>query len=332
MKASLVIPVYNERENVRLLHAQICQTMEPTGATFEIVFVDDGSTDGTDRELVGIVAQDSRVRVIRLRKNSGQTVALAAGIENSRGEIVVTLDGDLQNDPRDAPLFISRIEQGADLVTGWRSRRQDPFFSRRLPSLIANRFISRFLGVRIHDFGCGIKAYRGELIRRIPLYSELHRFLPAMCTMATSRIVELEVRHHPRRYGKSKYGLSRIWRVLADILTIKMLLSCARRPLHWFGYWSFAVFSVTAVSMIYSLLVFLRDDWTIGFVLPGATALLGYLGFCLLFSGVFADIVVRSELQDRPTVLTDVVDVNAERSHLTSSNRLYAKFGPQTKS
>ena len=314
MKVSLVIPVYNERDNVAPLHTGICQAMVPTGDTFEIVFVDDASTDGTSEALVDIVSHDDRVRVVRLRKSSGQTVALAAGIENSRGEIVVTLDGDLQNDPRDVPLFISKIEQGADLVAGWRSRRKDPFLSRKLPSLIANWCISRFLGVKIHDLGCGLKAYRGELIRRIPLYSDLHRFLPAMCTMATSRIVEVEVRHHPRKHGKSKYGLSRTWRVLADVLTIKMLLSCARRPLHWFGYWSFAVFTMTAFSTIYSLLIFWREDWAIGFVLPGATALLGYLGFCLLFSGVFADIVVRSEQQDQPMVLTDMLTLNDDQA------------------
>jgi len=214
-----VIPLYNETDNVELLYQAICDSLDVTRYQFEMIFVDDGSEDGTLLKLESLIQRDPRVRVLRLRRNSGQTVAMRVGIEHSRGEIIVTLDGDLQNDPCDIPVLVSKINEGYDLVTGWRKNRQDRFVSRKLPSLVANWLISRFLGISTHDLGCTLKAYRASLIRQIPLYSDLHRFIPAVCSMASTRIAEVVVRHHPRRHGQTKYGISRTGRVLLDVLT-----------------------------------------------------------------------------------------------------------------
>lgn len=310
LELSLVIPLHNEMDNVKPLYQAICASLDPTGGSREVIFVDDGSDDATLQELESISLQDQRVRVLRLRRNVGQTVAMQTGIEHARGKIIVTMDGDLQNDPCDIPALVARINEGYDLVTGWRLYRQDRFISRRFPSLVANWFISRFLGIPTHDLGCTLKAYRSNLIRRIPLYSDLHRFIPAVCSMASTRIDEVVVRHHPRRYGQTKYGISRVGRVLFDALTVKMLVSCARRPLHWFGYWAVTMFLLAGLASISSVYVALHSTWRSTLVLPGVAILLGYLGMHLLFSGIFGEIVVRSEPQERVKTLVSVTLLN----------------------
>jgi glycosyltransferase involved in cell wall biosynthesis len=233
-RISLVVPVFDEQENLAPLHAEIARAMEVLGRPWEVLYVDDRSRDASLDVLVRLWRADPHVRVLRLRVNSGQTAALAAGFEHARGAIVVTLDADLQNDPADIPRLVAALEEGADLVAGWRRRRRDAFLLRRLPSFAANRLIAWVTGVPIHDTGCTLKAFRREVVERMPLYAEQHRFLPAISAAGGARIRELEVNHRPRRFGRSKYGLSRAARVLADLFTIKLIASFSRRPLQYF--------------------------------------------------------------------------------------------------
>jgi glycosyltransferase involved in cell wall biosynthesis len=229
------VPFYNEEESIAALHAAIVGAVEPLGVRFEMVFVDDGSRDRTVEIAAALARSDPRVRVVRFRRNYGQTPAMAAGIEHARGEILVTMDGDLQNDPADIGRFLAKIAEGYDLVVGWRRNRQDKLLTRKIPSRLANALIGRVTGVRIRDNGCSLKAYRAAVIKRIPLYSEMHRFIPAMAFIAGPRIAEIDVRHHARRFGRSKYGLSRVYKVLLDLLVIKTVASFTARPLLWFG-------------------------------------------------------------------------------------------------
>ena len=222
-KLSVIVPFYNEEENIERMHAAIVTAVEPIGVPFEIVLVDDGSKDATPQLARAIAQRDSRVRVVRFRRNYGQTPAMAAGIEHARGEILVTMDGDLQNDPEDIRHFLEKIDAGFDIVVGWRFNRQDKLVSRKIPSRIANWLIGKVTGVPIKDNGCSLKAYRASLIKHIPLYSEMHRFIPAMASIAGPRIAEIKVRHHARQFGQSKYGLSRVYKVLLDMMVIKTI-------------------------------------------------------------------------------------------------------------
>lgn len=235
MYLSLIIPIYNEAENLRPLCERIRQALGPTGWEYEVILVDDGSKDGSDQILTALHEEDSRIKVVRFRRNFGQTAALAAGFTYARGEIMVSLDGDLQNDPLDIPLLVAKLNEGYDLVNGWRVNRQDPFLRRRLPSHIANSIISLTTGVRLHDYGCTLKAFRGDVAKRLKLYGEMHRFIPALVSDLGGKIAELPVSHHPRRRGSSKYGLARTLWVILDLLTVKFLSHYATRPSHLFG-------------------------------------------------------------------------------------------------
>ncbi len=219
---SIVVPVYNEEDNVRPLYEKIQAVCETIGDAYEILFVDDGSEDETFNVLSELCKQEPRLVIIRFEKNAGQTAAMAAGFEFARGERIVSMDGDLQNDPIDMPRLLEKLDEGYDLVCGWRKDRQDKFLTRRVPSIIANWIISKVTGVAIHDNGCSLKAYRASVIKQVPLYGEMHRFIPAMSTVVGARIAEIVVSHHPRRFGKSKYGLGRIWRVMLDIIAFKL--------------------------------------------------------------------------------------------------------------
>ena len=232
---SIVVPVYNEQESVLQLYQKIRTACDSLGEAFEIAFVDDGSQDRTFDILEVIHQQDARVKVVRFRKNFGQTAAMAAGFQFAKGDIIISIDGDLQNDPADIPLLLDKLEEGYDVVCGWRQDRQDKLISRRVPSMIANWLIGKITGVPIHDNGCSLKAYRAEVIKRVALYSEMHRFIPAMSTLIGARIAEIVVRHHARQFGKSKYGISRVWRVFLDLFVVKMLTCFATRPALWFG-------------------------------------------------------------------------------------------------
>jgi len=233
---SIVIPVYNESANVQPLHRELSDTLRAAGRAYEIIFVDDGSTDGTFNELAAVQQQDAHVRVIQFRRNFGQTAAFAAGFAAARGRLIVTSDGDLQNDPRDIPAMVETLENGGyDIVCGWRKARKDAFVNRRLPSYIANRLISWATGVRLNDYGCSLKVFRAEVVKPLRLYGELHRFLPALASEMGVRIAEQPVNHRARVAGRSKYGISRTIRVMLDLMTVKFLISYSTRPLQIFG-------------------------------------------------------------------------------------------------
>ncbi len=234
MTVSVVIPLYNEEENVRELHARLKAVLDTIGTEYEVLFIDDGSTDSTLALLQDIQAQDSRTIVLSLRRNFGQTAAFAAGFDYSRGDIIVTMDGDLQNDPNDIPKIIAMMKDN-DLVSGWRKKRKDPFLSRRLPSIMANWLISKVTGVNLHDYGCSLKAYKRDVIKNLKLYGEMHRFIPAVASWYGVRIAEVETTHHPRLRGKSKYGISRTVKVVLDLITVKFLQSFSTKPLQFFG-------------------------------------------------------------------------------------------------
>ena len=231
---SIIVPLYYEEDNVRLLHEAICAAVRPLGLRTEIVFVDDGSKDRTFERCLELPRTNPDLRLVKFRRNAGQTAAMAAGIDHARGDVLITMDGDLQNDPQDIPLFLEKIAEGYDLVVGWRHDRQD-HWSRVLPSKVANWLIGKVTGVPIKDNGCSLKAYRADLIKNIPLYNEMHRFIPAMASLAAPRIAQIKVRHHPRRFGQSKYGFSRIYKVFVDLVTIRSILSFSRRPATWLG-------------------------------------------------------------------------------------------------
>jgi glycosyltransferase involved in cell wall biosynthesis len=233
---SVIVPVYNEEENVPLLHQRISDVLlAQTTYSYEIIYVDDGSTDSTYSRLHSLAENDRNVTVVRLRRNFGQTAGIAAGVAHSRGDILVFMDGDLQNDPVDIPRLLAKLEEGYDVVSGWRKDRKDAMLSRKFPSLVANRLISKVTGVYLHDYGCSLKAYRRAVFRHVRLYGEMHRFMPAYTTLAGAAIAEIEVTHHPRQFGRSKYGISRTFRVILDLMTFKFLGSYGTRPFHAFG-------------------------------------------------------------------------------------------------
>ena len=234
-KYSIVVPFHNEEENVTTLYDRLKDVMEHVGESFELVFVDDGSRDRTYRLLEEIAAVDSRVLVVKLRRNFGQTSALAAGFDHSQGEFILAMDGDLQHDPDEIPNFLAKLEEGYDVVSGWRSHRGDNFLFRRIPSSIANKLMATLSGVNIHDFGTTYKAYRREVIHNIPLYGEMHRFIPALASWYGASICEIPISNPAREFGKSHYGISRTFRVFFDLLTIRFLLKYMTRPLHFFG-------------------------------------------------------------------------------------------------
>jgi len=235
MRLSAVVPVHNEEANLSELVARLEEVLAGLDGGSEIIVVDDGSTDGTFAVLRRLHAENPRLRAIRLRTNFGQSAALAAGFDAAKGEVVVTMDGDLQNDPADIPALLARLDEGYDVVSGWRRPRQDPFWRRRLPSMLANWLISRVTGVPLHDYGCALKAYRREVLEHVELYGEMHRFLPALAKWVGAAVAEVPVRHHPRRQGRSKYGLGRTPRVLLDLLTVKFMMSYWTRPIQIFG-------------------------------------------------------------------------------------------------
>ncbi len=232
---TVVVPVYNERESIEPLCRALHGVLSSMDRSYEVVLVDDGSTDGSWDELRRMAAELPRFRCIRLRRNFGQTPAMSAGIDAARGRIIVTLDADLQNEPADIPTLLAAMQPDVDVVSGWRRDRKDPFWTRRIPSMIANSLISRITGVALHDYGCTLKAYRAEVLRGVRLYGEMHRFIPALCSWVGARVVEVPVRHHPRRFGRSKYGLSRTLRVVLDLITVKYLLRYSHRPMQMFG-------------------------------------------------------------------------------------------------
>jgi glycosyltransferase involved in cell wall biosynthesis len=234
---SIVVPIYNEQENIAELYRSITTALDALCREYEIILVDDGSTDHSFSELQRIAAEDARVKVIRFRRNFGQTAAMSAGFDAACGAIIIPMDGDLQNDPADIPRLIARIHEGYDVVSGWRRDRKDTFVSRKVPSMLANALISYLTGVHLHDYGCTLKAYRREVLEGINLYGEMHRFVPALASQYGAKVAELPVNHFPRLHGVSKYGISRTLRVVLDLMTVKFLLAYSTKPIQLFGRW-----------------------------------------------------------------------------------------------
>lgn len=303
MEISVVIPVFNEEKNVKPLYDQILSSMDRMGVTFEIIFVDDGSIDDTFKVLQGLHNEDNRLMVIRFRKNFGQTAALSAGFDHSKGNIIITLDGDLQNDPGDIPILVEKLKEGYDIVSGWRYKRKDPFLSRRLPSMIANRLISFITNVKLHDYGCSLKAFRREIIKNIKLYGEMHRFIPAVASWVGISVAEVKVNHRPREQGSSKYGLSRTIRVLLDLITVKFLLSYSTRPIQIFGLIGIVSSTLGGIILTYLSIIRLILQEPIGgrpLLLLGV--LLFFIGVQFISMGLLAEIQVRTyhESQNKP--------------------------------
>ncbi|MFH1084648.1 MAG: glycosyltransferase family 2 protein, partial [Chloroflexota bacterium] len=237
MDLSIVVPVYNEEENIQYLYDQLTAVLEPLGLEYEIICADDGSRDRSFALLAALAERDPRVKVIRFRRNFGQTAGFCAGFDYASGQIVITIDADLQNDPAGIPVLLEKMAEGYDVVSGWRKQRQDAAVSRKLPSKIANWLISRTTGVPVHDRGCSLRAHRKEIVKEMRLYGELHRFIPDIAAWLGARMAEVPVNHRPRRFGKSKYGLGRTFRVILDLITVKFLQSYSTRPIHIFGRW-----------------------------------------------------------------------------------------------
>ena len=294
MKISVVIPIYNEEENVTLLYDELTEVMKSMACSYEILFVDDGSTDSTLSILQSMQAADQRIVVVKFRRNFGQTAAMSAGFDYSSGDVIITMDGDLQNDPRDIPRFIQKIEEGFDVVTGWRHDRKDAFLNRRLPSIIANKIISWTTGVDLHDYGCTLKAFRKEVIKNIHLYGEMHRFIPAIASGMGISFTEIKVNHRARQFGTSKYGISRTIRVVLDLITVKFLLSYATRPIQIFGL--LGVISGTAGFLIALIMTIQRQFFDI----PLSDRPMLLLAIVLIFVGIqFISIGLIGELQAR---------------------------------
>ncbi len=306
LNLSIVIPVYNEQENLPLLHQAIHQALQDLpGWSWEVVLVDDGSTDGSVAVLEKLADDDpEHTRVVLLRRNFGQTAAIAAGIDHSQGEIIVLMDADLQNDPADIPMMLEKIEQGYDVVSGWRVNRQDTFLTRVLPSHMANGLISTVTGVHLHDYGCTLKAYRREVITGFRLYGEMHRFIPAYAHSVGARMIEVPVHHHPRRFGKAKYGLTRTLKVVLDLVTVKFLISYANKPIYLFGGAGIFLIVLSAILMLF--LMVRRLVWMVSvFDSPffQMSTMFTILGFQSILMGLIAEMLVRTyhESQRKPT-------------------------------
>jgi glycosyltransferase involved in cell wall biosynthesis len=288
---SVIAPLYNEEDNVDPLYEALTTALDPTGLDYEMVLVDDGSKDSTLTRAIQIAQNDPRVKVVKFRRNCGQTAAMAAGIEYASGEILVTMDGDLQNDPLDIPMFLETIESGYDIVVGWRFQRQDKLITRKIPSKIANWLIAKVTKVPIKDNGCSLKAYRAAVIKHIPLYSEMHRFIPAMASIAAPRIAEVKARHHARRFGKSKYGLSRIYKVLLDMLVIKTLASFASSPLLWFGMLALPLLLAGTTLLGYVFMHTLLVGAPISLPIAGCGVIFLTSAFMMVCSGALGELV-----------------------------------------
>lgn len=306
MDLSVIVPLYNEEENLRPMYDAITQALVPLELNYEILFIDDGSRDRTFFRAAELAHADARLRVIKFRRNYGQTPAMVAGIEHARGNILITMDGDLQNDPRDIPIFLDKLRQGYDIVVGWRYNRQDKLITRKIPSKIANWLIGKITGVPIKDNGCSLKAYRARVIQNIPLYSEMHRFIPAMTSLAGTRIAEVKVNHHARRYGKSKYGLSRIYKVLLDLLVIKTLLTFFARPIISFAAVAFVAGLISSGALIAALIETLAGENQPSTIFFGLGFLYAALAISLFFWGILAEVIYRTG-DLRPEIMADLV-------------------------
>ncbi len=305
MIVSLVIPVYNEEESLQPLHQAIHAALDPLPDPWEVVYVDDGSSDASVATLETLAAVDpEHTRVVALRRNFGQTTAIAAGLDYAQGDVIVLMDADLQNDPADIPAMLDKIESGVDVVSGWRVDRQDTFLTRTLPSRIANWLISTVTGVRLHDYGCTLKAYRREVITNFRLYGEMHRFIPAYAGAVGARIVEMPVTYHARKFGKTKYGLERTLKVLLDLFTVKFLISFSNKPIYLFGGTGVGLIGISFVTMLFlAIRKFLQGIDILPSPLFIVSVMLVIMGFQSILMGLIAELLVRTyhESQAKPT-------------------------------
>lgn len=299
---SVVIPAYNEEENVPILYEKLKKVLDGLGQDYEIIFVDDGSTDGTYQRLKQLAEKDSRLKVIRFKRNYGQTAAMSAGFEHAKGDVIITLDADLQNDPEDIPILLEKLKEGYHVVSGWRKDRKDPFLSRKLPSMVANWLISKITGVHLHDYGCTLKAYRAEVVKDLELFGDMHRFLPALTKRRGAKITEVVVRHHPRMFGRSKYGIGRTVRVLLDIMLVKFLNEYINKPLYMFGSVGFLLLGLGLFSLFYLIFLKLFLEEPIGRrPLLILSVLLILAGIQLISTGLLAELLVRIYYRTKDT-------------------------------
>lgn len=291
---SVLIPVYNEAENIRPLRDALMPVLDQLGRSSEVIFINDGSRDGTEQALAAVAAADRRIRVITFRRNVGQTAAMMAGIDHARGAIIVPMDGDLQNDPTDIPAMLDKLEDGYDVVSGWRRDRQDRFLSRILPSLLANKLISWISGVPLNDYGCTLKAYRREMLQGFRLYGEMHRFVPIYASWQGARMTEMAVRHHPRRFGASKYGLERIVKVVLDLVVVKFLTQYETKPIYIFGFAGVGFMGLAFLTGLWALYLKFVDG--VSFIqtpLPLLVTLGVITGVMCVLMGLLAELLVR---------------------------------------
>ena len=299
---SVFLPVFNEEPNLRPLHDKLDQALTALGCSAEIIYVDDGSTDGSLDVLREIAARDRRVRVVSLRRNYGQTAAMAAGIDAARGRVLIPMDADQQNDPVDIHRLLDKLEEGYDVVSGWRKKRQDKLMTRKVPSMIANKIISWIGGVKLHDYGCSLKAYRREVIKDVHLYGEMHRFTPIYAAWAGARVTEIPVEHHARKLGKSKYGLSRTFKVMFDLLTIKFLASYQTKPIYVFGTCGMLTFAVSFLASIWAIIRKLQGTSFTRTPLLIIAVVMFAVGVQFFLMGLLAEMLVRTyhESQAKP--------------------------------
>ncbi|MEX1044614.1 MAG: glycosyltransferase family 2 protein [Chthoniobacterales bacterium] len=302
---TVMVPVYNEAEAVGPLYDATRRVLGQLGRPWELIFINDGSTDASGRKLDEIAAGDPQVRVLHFRRNFGQTAAMMAGFDHARGEVIIPMDGDRQNDPADIPRMLEKIDEGYDVVSGWRKDRQDNALHRNIPSIMANRLISAVSGVQLHDFGCSLKAYRAEVIKGVRLYGEMHRFLPIYAKWHGARIIELPVNHHARNTGSSKYGLERVVKVLFDLLTVKFMDKFMLKPMYLFGFWGLLFFLASGGFSIWTLYMRTHGYFFTDTPLPMMAVFSFMTGIICVLMGLLAEMITRTfyEAQDKPTYL-----------------------------
>ncbi len=303
---SVFLPVYNEQDNIAQLNLKLTDALETLGRSYEVIYIDDGSTDQSLAKLREIATRDARVRVLSLRRNYGQTAAMSAGIDHARGQILIPMDADLQNDPADISRLLEKLDEGYDVVSGWRKNRKDRWLTRQLPSRLANRLVAKLSGVDLHDFGCSLKAYRRDALTGVKLYGEMHRFIPIYAGWAGARVTEIPVTHHARAAGESKYGLSRTIKVLFDLITIKFLSSYLTKPLYLFGTAGLVCLVLSFLTFVFALYYrFVEGVHLNRMPLATLSMIMFAMGVQFIFMGLLAEMIVRTyhESQDKPTYL-----------------------------
>jgi glycosyltransferase involved in cell wall biosynthesis len=324
-RLSVIVLVYNEIESITPLHEELIGVLEALDTSFEVLYIDDGSRDGSTERLGQFASRDPHVRVVSFRRNFGQTAAVQAGIDQSRGEILVFLDGDMQNDPHDIPRLLEKIDEGNDVVSGWRKDRQDEAM-RVVPSRIANWIIARVTGIPLHDFGCTLKAYQRDVIQDVKLYGEMHRFIPVYASWVGARITELPVNHRPREFGTSKYSLARTSRVLLDLITVKLLGSYSTKPIYFFGFAAFALWAIALISAAIVIIQRLLPPYPYAHDNPLLllSVFLAIVGVQFILMGLLAELSIRTyhESQAKTTYVVREIIERPARSHTTTNGRL----------